>query len=141
MPTTITKSTITRTAAAVDKGKPAVSVVVSFSFDASNKPVWNFNPSSVEMAPGRDVINFTLNTTTGYLFDNYFAPLTAQNAQFSAVLDATGTVLTVTDVNTLSLGQNSVPIPYSVAVKNASGIRYVSDPTIVNEPPEPPVLN
>ncbi len=137
--TTITRTTLIRTPEDAGHGRPAASVVVNFSLDANNNPVWSFDPPNVEMAAGRSVITFTLNTTTGFLFDNYFAPLTAQNAQFSPVLDATGTVLAVTDINTLGQGNSPVTIPYCVAVKNAFGLRYVSDPTIENDPPDPPM--
>jgi hypothetical protein len=140
MATTITRNALVRTSDGVGDppGGRAVSVVVSFSLVGPD-PVWSFSPDSVELPPGRNTINFTLNTTTGFLFDNWFSPTSAQGASFSYAVDATGTVLTVTDVNTLQQGQNAVTIPYSVAVANAAGARYVSDPTIKNDPPDPPL--
>lgn len=137
MPVTITKPTILRREAAAGQGNQSISVVVSFSFDGSGNPVFSFSPDSVEMSYGDDVINFTLNTTTGYLFDNWFAPRAATGATFTPSLDATGTVLTVTDQNR-NPTQQPVSIKYSLAVVNPNNRsqRYVSDPEIVNDPEE-----
>lgn len=141
MAVTTTKHTIVRGPKAALAAANAASVVVSFAFDAQSKPVWGFSPDPIEMAYGNDTINFTLNTTTGLVFDDWFAPPSAQNASFSWQRDATKTVLTVTDTNTNPAGSATVHIPYKVAVvdPNNPGRRYVSDPIIDNDPDAPPM--
>ena len=140
--------------AAVGSPVRDATVGVTLTF-ANNQAQWTFNPPSVEMATGRVTITFNLSAPSGFKFQSYvpnsnpsqppvktpFLPMSARGAAFSPSLDTTGLVLTVTDVNTVPHGQPASTINYCINVIDATGTQYSSDPTIVNDPADPPGHN